>query len=180
MENIVPMKEPKNMSPRVKWLRDYYFEGTKQAWNNQYNCYTVGTPWDYLFDEITYYIVPETISFYQTFTSSSLQSAQTIEMPAGFWKLSLKERRATFLKEAMIHHVPAEIIPHDLLCGARFNVLSSHCLTEAQAKDRNRLVTGKNGAREQEVEYYYYGFGNDGATSGHLIPDYQKIPLHGS
>ncbi|MFA5036059.1 MAG: pyruvate formate lyase family protein [Candidatus Izemoplasmatales bacterium] len=175
MDNIVKMKEPKNLSPRIKWLRDFYFEGAKRAWNNEYSCYTDGKPWDFLFDELTYYIVPETIPFYQTYTSSSLQSAEKIDMPEQFWKLSLKERRATFIKEAIVNHVPTEIIPNDLLCGARFNMLSSHCLTEAEAKDRNRLVCGKNGSRKQEVDYYYYGFGNDGATSGHLIPDYQKI-----
>jgi pyruvate-formate lyase len=175
MENVAKMKEPKNLSPRIKWLRDFYFEGTKRAWNNEYNCYTDGKPWDFLFDEITYYIVPETIAFYQTYSSSSLQSAIPIEMPKTFWKLSLKERRATFIKEAIVNHVPQEIIPNDLLCGARFNMLTSHCLTQAEAARRNKFVTGKNGARHQEVEYYYYGFGNDGATSGHLIPDYQKI-----
>lgn len=175
MEQTVKMKEPKNLSPRVQWLRDYYFQGIHRAWNNQYNCYSDGKPWDYLFDEITYYIVPETIAFYQTYASSSLQTAIPIEMPPAFWKLSLKERRATFLKEAIVNHVPQEIIPNDLLCGARFNMLTSHCLSRKQAKDRNRLVLGPNGSRRREVEYYYYGFGNDGATSGHLIPDYAKI-----
>lgn len=179
MEKIVQMKEPKNLSPRIKWLRDYYFEGTNRSWNNEYNCYTDGKPWDFLFDEITYYIVPETIAFYQTYTSSSLQSAIKIDMPEVFWKLSLKERRASFIKEAIVNHVPQEIIPNDLLCGARFNMLTSHCLTKSEAADRAKLVNGKNGARNQEVDYYYYGFGNCGATSGHLIPDYQKILDHG-
>jgi formate C-acetyltransferase len=179
MEQTAKMKEPKNLSPRIQWLRDYYFQGIHRDWNNQYNCYSDGKPWDYLFDEITYYIVPETIAFYQTYASSSLQTAIPIEMPSAFWKLSLKERRATFLKEAIIHHVPQEIIPNDLLCGARFNMLTSHCLTRKQAKERNRWVLGPHGSRRREVEYYYYGFGNDGATSGHLIPDYAKILREG-
>ncbi|MDD4595414.1 MAG: pyruvate formate lyase family protein [Candidatus Izemoplasmatales bacterium] len=179
MDGIVKMKEPKNLSPRIKWLRNFYFEGVKRTWNNEYNCYSDGKPWDFLFDELTYYIVPETIPFYQTYTSSSLQSAEHINMPDEFWQLSLKERRATFIKEAIVNHVPVEIIPNDLLCGARFNMLTSHCLTKAEAKDRDHLVYGKNGSRKQEVDYYYYGFGNDGATSGHLIPDYQKIIDHG-
>ncbi|MDD3842014.1 MAG: pyruvate formate lyase family protein [Candidatus Izemoplasmatales bacterium] len=179
MDGIVKMKEPKNLSPRIKWLRNFYFEGVKRTWNNEYNCYSDGKPWDFLFDELTYYIVPETIPFYQTYTSSSLQSAEYINMPDEFWQLSLKERRATFIKEAIVNHVPVEIIPNDLLCGARFNMLTSHCLTKAEAKDRDHLVYGKNGSRKQEVDYYYYGFGNDGATSGHLIPDYQKIIDHG-
>ncbi|NLG30913.1 MAG: hypothetical protein GX551_07050, partial [Clostridiaceae bacterium] len=54
------IKEPGALSPRVKWLRDYYFRGTERNWNNEYLVYTTGTPWDIQFDEITYYIVPET------------------------------------------------------------------------------------------------------------------------
>ncbi|MDP3130638.1 MAG: pyruvate formate lyase family protein, partial [Bacillota bacterium] len=107
--------------------------------------------------------------------SSARQNARTIPLPENFWKLSLKERRATFLKEAIVRHTPIEIIPRDLLCGARFNTLSSHCLTKLQAADRNRKVYGKFGAREKVLDYYYYGFGNVGSTCGHLIPNYQRI-----
>jgi len=169
------LKEPKNLSPRVKWLRDYYFEGVKRDWNNQYNCYTTGKPWDYLFDELTYYIVPEMISFLQTFTKSTVQSAKTIDLPENFWKLSLKERRATFLKEAVVNNLPVKIINNDLLCGANFNLMSSHCLDKTQAKQRDKLVYGKNGTRKSFLEYYFRGLGNTGATSGHIIPNYKRV-----
>ncbi|MFA5007522.1 MAG: pyruvate formate lyase family protein [Candidatus Izemoplasmatales bacterium] len=169
------MKEPKNLSERVKRLRDFYFEGARRAWNNEYLCFTDGNPWDFQFDELTYYIVPETIPFYQTFYSSARQAAKTIPLPEHYWDLTLKERRATFLKEAIVKHAPAELLPGDLLCGARFNMLSSHCLTKREAADRNRRVFGRNGARRKALDYYYYGFGNVGSTCGHLIPDYAKI-----
>ncbi|MBU1141818.1 MAG: pyruvate formate lyase family protein, partial [Firmicutes bacterium] len=175
MEIKNSIKEPKNLSRRIKWLRDYYFLGIHREWNNEYSCFTSGTSWDYLFDETTYYITPETIAFYQTCTSSTLQNAKTILLSKEFWKLSLKERRATFLKEAIINHMPQEIIPNDLLCGAKFNVMSSHCLDKKQASKRSKLVYGKSGARKKVVEYYNYGFGNTGSTCGHLIPNYQVI-----
>ena len=54
------IKTPGQLSDRVKWLRDYYFEGTDRPWNNEYTVYTTGTPWDVQFDEISYFIVPET------------------------------------------------------------------------------------------------------------------------
>jgi len=173
------MKTPKNLSPRIEWLRDFYFDGTKRAWNNQYNCYSTGKPWDELFNELTYYIVPETIAFYQTFTSSTKLSAQPISLPNHFWSLSRKERRAFFLKEAIVNHTPIEILPHDLLCGARFNMMTSQCLDELEAKQRHHAIHAKHGARNKLVEYYRYGFGNAGATSGHLIPGYEKILQHG-
>ncbi len=30
------LKAPKGLSPRIKWLRDYYFQGYKRAWNNEF------------------------------------------------------------------------------------------------------------------------------------------------
>ena len=53
------IKQPGNLSERVRYLRDYYFEGIKREWNNEYSVYSTGTPWDTQFNEISYYIVPE-------------------------------------------------------------------------------------------------------------------------
>jgi len=53
------IKEPRGLTPRIKWLRDYYFRGAERAWNNEFTAWSTGTPWDILFPEITYYIVPE-------------------------------------------------------------------------------------------------------------------------
>ncbi len=94
-ENAI--KKPGELSPRTKWLRDYYFEGVNRKWNNEYTGYTTGTPWDCQFDEMTYYIVPE---------------------------------NHTFLSECVVNQVPMEIIPGDLLCGSRFNIMTSMCLTK--------------------------------------------------
>ncbi|MFA5466971.1 MAG: hypothetical protein WC251_03880, partial [Candidatus Izemoplasmatales bacterium] len=69
-------------------------------------------------------------------------------LPSGFWKWHLKERRAFFVKEAIVNHTPIEIIPNDLLCGARFNMMASHCLSKAQTRKRNRQVYGARGVRK--------------------------------
>ena len=37
------LKEPLNLSERVRWLRDYYFEGVKRNWNNEFTAWTTGT-----------------------------------------------------------------------------------------------------------------------------------------
>ena len=39
------VKEPFNLSKRIEWLRDYYFQGDKRAWNNEFSTFTTGTPW---------------------------------------------------------------------------------------------------------------------------------------
>lgn len=41
------LKQPQNLSERVRWLRDYYFEGVKRKWNNEFTAWTTGTPWDF-------------------------------------------------------------------------------------------------------------------------------------
>ncbi len=60
------IKEPKNLSPRIQWLRDYYFQGVKRAWNNEFTPWSTGTPWDLQYQEMTYYIVPEDCRFGKT------------------------------------------------------------------------------------------------------------------
>ena len=169
-ENAV--KKPGNLSPRVKWLRDYYFAGTKRKWNNEYNPYTTGTPWDTQFDELTYYIVPETYTFLPTFTQSFKQISQVVPVDGAFWKKPLVERKADFTKKCVVEYLPMEILPGDLLCGARFNMMYSMCLTKEQQEERDKLVLQ---ARKSMLWLFNHGYGNSGATSGHLIPDYKKI-----
>ena len=112
------LKQPHGLSPRVRWLRDYFFEGVKRSWNNQYTCWTTGAPWDVLYDELSYYIVPEVYAFLQVFRSSALQAAQPVKLDPEFWKWSLPERRAWFIREVMVECVPQEILPGDLVAGA--------------------------------------------------------------
>ena len=133
------LKQPYGLSPRVRWLRDYYFEGVKRTWNNQFTCWTTGTPWNVLYDEISYYIVPETYAFLQVFRSSVLQGARPVRLHEDFWTWSLPERRAWFIREVMVEYVPQEILPGDLVAGGRFNILASR---GAGRKPRPRRVTG--------------------------------------
>lgn len=166
------IKEAKNLSPRVQWLRDYYFKGVKRKWNNEFSCFTTGTPWDVQYEEMTYYIVPELYAFLQAFTSSVKQNAHEIKLHSDFWSWSLPERRSWFIKEAIVNYVPQEILPGDLIAGARFNMLASRVWTENEANDRNQHIYGKNGARAKVKWFHDHGYGNCGATSGHLIPDH--------
>lgn len=176
MPTIAKVKEPYNLSPRVKWLRDYYFQGVKRKWNNEYAVYSTGTSWDRQFEEISYYIVPETFAFIVTYGSSCKQIAENIEIPKGFFDKSIVERKAIFTKEVAVNHLPQEILPNDLLCGARFNSIYSMCLTKQEQEKRDK-ITEK--AREAAFFLHNHGYGNAGPTSGHLIPNYAKIVKNG-
>ena len=81
------IKTPTNLSPRIQWLRDYYFQGVQRAWNNEYTSWTTGTPWDFQYNELTFYIVPETYAFLQTFRSSFKQMARPVALHPDFWTL---------------------------------------------------------------------------------------------
>lgn len=175
----VHMKEPTNLSPRIKWLRDYYFLGVERRWNNEYIAWTTGTPWDFQYNELSFYIVPETYAFLQTFRASFKQTARQVQIDPDFWKWSLPERRAWFLREVMVAYMPKEILPGDLIAGGRFNVMTSSCLNENEAKEYFRLVDGKKGTRQAVKWFHDHGYGNAGATSGHLIPDYQRVITEG-
>jgi len=173
------IKMPVNISPRIQWLRDYYFQGVERAWNNEYTSWTTGTPWDFQYNELSFYIVPETYAFLQTFRSSFNQAARPVTLSPDFWKWSLPERRAWFNKEVMVRYLPREILPGDLLAGARFNIQTSSCLTEKETKERDKQVYGPKGARAAMLWFHNHGYGNAGATSGHLIPDYRRILREG-
>jgi pyruvate-formate lyase len=175
----VAIKQPSNLSPRIQWLRDYYFQGLARAWNNEWTSWTTGTPWDFQYEELPFYIVPETYAFFSTFRASFKQAAQPVDLPEDFWSWSLPERRAWFVKEVMVNYLPHEILPGDLLAGARFNIQTSTCLNEREAKERDRLVLGKRGTRQAAIWFHDHGYGNAGATSGHLIPDYERIIAKG-
>ncbi len=175
LKSIQKIKEPKNLSQRITWLRDYYYKGVERAWNNEFTAWTTGTPWDVQFDEMTFYIVPETYPFMQTFRSSMQQAARPVRLHPDFWTWSLVERKAWFIKEVMVNYVPQEILPGDLIAGGRFNLQTSKCWTKKEAKERDRLIYGKKGARASMKWFHDHGYGNSGATSGHLIPGYERV-----
>ncbi|MDA8409749.1 MAG: hypothetical protein M0001_05080, partial [Treponema sp.] len=172
---MATLKEPYGLSPRVERLRSWYFEGADRRWNNEYTAWTTGTAWDRQFNEMTYYIVPEVYTLIGAMGHSFRLAARPVPLRPDFWKLSLPERRAWFVKEVMVRHVPRDLLPGDLLAGSRFNVQTSLCLNEKEAKEYERLVAGKDGARKAVIDFHAHGYGNAGATSGHLIPGHAEL-----
>ncbi len=171
-EQRFAIKQPHDLSRRINRLRDYYFKGVERAWNNEFTSWTTGTPWDAIYDELTFHIVPETYPFLQTFCASFRQAARKVGLHENFWKWSLPERRAWFVKQVMVEYVPQEILPGDLLAGARFNVQTSGCWTARCVRRRNARARK---ARDAVKWFHEHGYGNAGATSGHLIPDYERV-----
>lgn len=169
------IKVPKNLSPRIKWLRDYYYKGRDRKWNNEFMSFSTGAPWDVCYDELQYYhhsyeALRSADSTVASFNQAA--SAHIVPVPEGFYDQSIVERKAWFTKEVMVNHVPQEILPGDLLAGARFNLRISRCWSKEETEERNKLIRD---AREKHMEYNMRGFGNCGPVSGHLIPNHEKI-----
>lgn len=173
------IKEPKNLSNRIQWLRDYFFEGAKRPWRNNFLSFTTGTPWDLQYNEALYYIVPEAFFLLPTMKGSFRMSARKVKLDPDFWKWSLAERRAWFNKEVIVNYVPQEMLPGDLLAGSRFNLMTSLCLNKKEAKQYDKLSIGKNGARAKATFFHDHGYGNSGATSGHIIPGHEDALKRG-
>jgi formate C-acetyltransferase len=173
------LKEPYNLSPRIQWLRDYYFKGTPRNWNNESKCFTTGAPDDVIYDEFSFYIVPEVHTFFNTFAKSFVIGAKKLTLPEDFYKRSLPERKAFCISQAITEHMPQEVLPGDLLCGARFNISVTRALNKRETKAFVKAVRGKGGTRERLIEFKDRGYGNCGPTSGHLIPDYPTILKEG-
>jgi len=133
------IKQPRGLSDRVQWLREYYFDGNERAWNNENTSWTTGTPWDEQYDELTFYIVPETYALLQTLHSSYRMAARPVALREDFWRLSIPERRAWFNREVMVHYLPHEILPGDLIAGGRFNIQTSMCLTKKEQKQPQQI-----------------------------------------
>ncbi|HUT81125.1 MAG TPA: pyruvate formate lyase family protein [Candidatus Bathyarchaeia archaeon] len=176
---IFSVAEPHDLSPRAQWLRDYYFLGVEREWNNEYVALTTGAPWgDRIWNEGDYYIVPDVYAFIGMktkglFNMSLELMAKKMDVPEGFWNLSLPERRAIFFQEAMLNSIPQEIISeNDLLAGGRFNTQLSKCLNE---KEYMKFEKENLKNRHMIFDYHKNGFGNLGATGGHLIADYKLI-----
>ena len=169
------IKEPYNFSKRIKWLYDYYFMGNQRKWNNEFLSFTTGVKGDSLFEEMTFYIVPEIYPFFNPFNKGFGQNAVTLDLPGDFFKRGLAERKSFFIRKAMVEGVPHEVLPGDLLAGSRFNIVCSKGWTAQEAKKRHKKISGRGGVRQKLFEFKDKGFGNCGPTSGHLIPDYPRI-----
>jgi len=171
---VASLKEPHGLTPRIRRLRDHYFEGVRRSWNNEFSCWTTGAPWDVVYDETSYYIVPETYGFFTPFRASALQAARTVELDPDFWRWSLVERRAWLVRKVMVDCVPQELLPGDLIAGGRFNILASRCWNRRESRAWRRAIDGRSGARAAAMRFHEHGYGNAGATSGHLIPDHER------
>ena len=161
------------LSPRVKRLRDEYFSFFERDYfRNEVMSFSTGQPWDVVYTEHTWCIVPEVIPFLAAFKASLLVDAKTVPLGDTFWKETHQVRRALFFREVVEKHLPVQVLEGELIVGGQFNTALSRTLARGEARSLKRM-------EEKYVrmlkECDALGLGNAGATSGHLIPDYPSV-----
>ena len=121
------------LSPRIKRLRDEYFDWENRAFRNEVLSYTTGTPYDVVYRRHEDYIVPETLMFMKAVGDSLLALAEEVALPEDFWSEPLIVRRALFF-EQVLRRIPGDILEGELIVGGHFNVAMSNCLNEEETK----------------------------------------------
>jgi len=165
------------LTPRVRRLREEYFSfAERDYFRNEVMSFTTGTPWDVVYTEHSWCIVPEILPFLAAFKASLRVDARTVPLPASFWRESRQVRRALFLREVVEKHLPVQVLEGELIVGGQFNTALSRTLTRAEARAFDRL---ERRYVKRLKTYNDYGFGNAGATAGHLIPDYPTVLREG-
>jgi formate C-acetyltransferase len=161
-----------NLSPRLKQLRDQYWSFYQRTYTNEVRAFTTGTPWDRVFSTWSWTNVPEMALFFPGYHSYLLAAAQTVELPANFWRQPLVVRRAVFFRQVLLHDLPAQVLDGELIVGSHFNTALSHCLNRREARQRDRQ---EQAFLKEWQKLNDLGIGNCGAIPGHLVPDYPKV-----
>jgi len=172
MKKLVLWKASKNLSHRVKKLREEYFNPEKRDYfRNEVISYTLGTPWDSVYTPHERTIVPEQIPHLLAIQDSLLAMAKKVKLPKDFWDQPLIVRHATLFRETLKVH-PIFILDGELIIGAHFSTALSNCLNKEESKEWRKK---ENDFLEKAKYLTNHGVLNCGATQGHIIPNHKKI-----
>ena len=164
------------LSPRVRALRDQYWDFYRRDYRNEVRAYSCGTPWDQVYAPWSWSNVPEMALFQEGAKRYLLAAATRVPLPAHFWQEPLNVRRAIFFERVVREHLPVQILDGELVVGSHFSTALSRTLTRAEARQYARL---EKQFLSKERRLNWLGVGNCGAVPGHLIPDYARVLRQG-
>jgi pyruvate formate-lyase/glycerol dehydratase family glycyl radical enzyme len=160
------------LSPRVRKLRDQFWNFYQRTYTNEVRAYSTGTPWDQVYAPWNWTNVPELMMFFNGAKAYLRADAEEVPLPAGFWDEPLVVRRALFFRRVLQAHLPVQILEGELVVGSHFSTALSGTLTRSEARQMRRLE--KRFLRQVE-HLDQVGVGNCGAVPGHIIPDYPRV-----
>jgi len=159
------------LSPRVRQLRDQYWDFYHRDYTNEVRAYTSGAPWDQVYSPWNWTTVPEMMMFFAGSKTYLLADATEVELPPGFWDEPLVVRRAIFFKRVLEEHLPVQILEGELVVGSHFSTALSRTLTRSEAR---RFGRQEKRFMKKARRLNRLGVGNCGAIPGHLIPNYPQ------
>ncbi len=162
-----------SLSPRIRRLRNEYFSfHERDYFRNEVMAFSTGQPWDVVYSEHAWGVVPEIFPFMSAYRDSLLVDAHCVRTQEPFWQLPLIVRRALFFKAIVERYLPVDILEGELIVGGQFNTALSKTLSKKEARTFKTM-------ERRYVRLLKWcdvvGFGNAGATTRHLIPDYKSV-----
>ncbi len=164
------------LSPRVRRLREQYWDFYSRDYTNEVRAFTTGKPWDQVYSIWHWTNVPEMMLFFPGARTYLLASATRVTLPDGFWDEPLVVRQALFFRRVLEEYLPAQILEDELIVGSHFCTALSRTLTRAEARQREQM---EQRFLKQVQRLNRLGVGNCGAVPGHLIPDYPRVLRYG-
>jgi formate C-acetyltransferase len=164
------------LSPRVRRLRDQYWDFYDRETTNEVRAFTTGTPWDQVYAPWNWTNVPEMMMFFEGAKAYLLADATKVALPPGFWDEPLVVRRAIFFKRVLEEYLPVRILDGELVVGFHFSTALSRTLTRSEAW---RFARMEKHFMKRVKRLNGLGVGNCGAVPGHLIPDYPRVLREG-
>jgi hypothetical protein len=98
------------LSPRVRRLRDHYWDFYNRDYTNEARAFTTGTPWDQVYAPWNWTNVPEMMMFFTGAKAYLLADATQVELSPGFWDEPLVVRRAIFFRRVLEEYLPVQIL----------------------------------------------------------------------
>ena len=164
------------LTPRVRQLRDQFWDFYNRDYTNVVRPFTSGTAWDHVYSPWNWTGAPEMMMFFEGAKAYLMADAAQVELPAGFWDQPLVIRRAIFFKRVLEEYLPVQILEGELIVGSHFSTALSRTLNRSEARQFSRM---EKGFMKEVKRLDRMGVGNCGAIPGHLIPNYPHILNHG-
>jgi len=160
------------LSPRVRLLREKFWNFYTRDYTNEVRAFSTGTAWDQVYAPWNWTGAPEMMMFFDGAKAYLLADATQVELPTGFWDQPLVVRRALFFQQVIKEYLPVQILEGELVVGSHFSTAFSRSLTRREARQFNRR---EKSFLSKVKRLNGLGVGNCGAIPGHLIPDYPRI-----
>ncbi|MBC8446111.1 MAG: hypothetical protein H8D78_00025, partial [Chloroflexi bacterium] len=127
------------LGPRVRQLRDQYWDFYNRDYTNEVLAFTTGTPWDQVYAPWNWTTAPEMMMFFPGAKAYLLADAARVELPPDYWDEPLVVRRAIFFKRVLEAYLPVQILPGELVVGSHFSTAFSRSLTRSEARQLTRI-----------------------------------------